>query len=257
MATERETNATQPDRDTTQPGLAKLSEIAERIKARLADPAYIDEAKRRDARTAAREVEQRMQAIEDQRNAVWADRGRRYAGCTLENYQADGEQQRAVLDAVRDYRNALAERIASGTNLILVGPSGTGKDHLLAALFNATIELPRRIRWTSGAGLFSSLRDAIGEEANEEKTLAQWVWRCDVLVISDPVPIAGELTNYQRSMLYQIVDTRYNACRPIWATINAANRQEAEQSIGVAIVDRLRDGAVSLACNWKSHRSPL
>jgi DNA replication protein DnaC len=235
----------------------KLCEILQRIKLRLADPAYIDEAKRRGARDAQRECEQRMQAIEEQRAAIWKDRGRRYAACRLDNYQADGDHQRAVLSAVRDFRDSLAEHIAAGTNLILVGPSGTGKDHLLAALFNAAVDLPRRIRWTSGAGLFSSLRDSIGEEVNEEKTLAQWIWACDVLVISDPVPIAGELTNYQRSMLYQIVDTRYNARKPIWATINAATRQEAEQSIGVAIVDRLRDGAVSLACNWKSHRSPL
>ncbi len=36
--------------------------------------------------------------------------------------------------------------------------------------------------------------------------------------------------------------------------MNVSSGEEAEKRIGAQIVDRLRDGALSIVCNWPSHR---
>ena len=42
--------------------------------------------------------------------------------------------------------------------------------------------------------------------------------------------------------------------RPTWISMNVASGEEAESRIGVAIIDRWRDGALTLAFNWPSYR---
>jgi DNA replication protein DnaC len=78
--------------------------------------------------------------------------------------------------------------------------------------------------------------------------------RPNVLAISDPTPPLGELSDYQRSMLFRVVDRRYRDLRPTWVTINAADSAEAERKIAPNIIDRLAHGALVLRCNWPSYR---
>ena len=77
-----------------------------------------------------------------------------------------------------------------------------------------------------------------------------------LFILSDPLPPGGRLSDYQATMLYVILDRRYRECKPIWASVNTVGRDEADARIGAPLVDRLRDGALVLACNWPSHRKP-
>jgi hypothetical protein len=57
-------------------------------------------------------------------------------------------------------------------------------------------------------------------------------------------------------MLFRAIDARYRDYRPTWVTINVGGGDEAEDRMGMQLVDRLRDRAVSIHCNWPSHRKP-
>jgi DNA replication protein DnaC len=187
---------------------------------------------------------------------LWEERGDRYRRCTLGNFQVETEAQREVLRQISEYGDRLAEEIAMGTNIVLTGPIGTGKDHLLAALMSLALAGDHTVQWTCGARLFSRRRDGIITNTSEWSLIERYS-RPAVFVLSDPITERGALTQDQRNTLYQIVDARYNDCRPIWITINAKDRAEASTLMGSAILDRLRDGALSLACNWGSFRKPL
>lgn len=77
-----------------------------------------------------------------------------------------------------------------------------------------------------------------------------------MLAISDPTPPLGEVrSDWQRSLLFRIVDRRYRDLKPTWVTINAASAEEAEKRLTPNIIDRLSHDAVIVRCNWKSFRT--
>lgn len=55
-------------------------------------------------------------------------------------------------------------------------------------------------------------------------------------------------------MLFDLVDARYSRRKPAWVTLNCASRTEAEERIGVQVVDRLAHDALVVTCNWPSYR---
>jgi len=215
------------------------------------------------ARAEVGEREQSEQAAQERRNRVftaarafWVERGRRYKGCSFDNYLADTIEQRHVIARLKKYAAELDRMLELGTGIVLLGPAGTGKDHLLAALAAHALAAGLSVKWTSGAKLWCRFRDNIGSDRSESGVISEYV-QPQILILSDPVPVIGDLSPFQCATLYQIVDARYNDCKPIWAAFNASDAQEVERAIGVPILDRLRDGAVSLACNWRSFRRAL
>lgn len=185
--------------------------------------------------------------------------GRRYQDCTLENFQiADTahafDAQRTVLAEVQKYAANIVERIKDGVGLVLYGPSGTGKDHLLTGLSRVAVGHELSIKWINGSTLYRTMREGIGDTEDE---LVQRYMYPAILYISDPMPPVGSLTPFQASALFAIVDGRYRGGKATWASMNVTDGQEASQRLGAAIADRLRDGAITLCCNWESHRKAL
>lgn len=200
-------------------------------------------------------------------------RGERYAGCRLDSYVCETDAQRVALAKLRSYLGNIERQITTGNGVVLFGTPGTGKDHLLVSLAVGLIEAHGTrpaggmtyrderpsgqfsIEWRSGAELFAELRAGIDGDQPEGRILGP-VIQCDVLILSDPVPPAGELTRYQSEILYRVVDTRYTARRPTWVSLNVATAAEAAAKLGAPIHDRLRDGALAIYCDWPSYRRP-
>lgn len=168
------------------------------------------------------------------------------------------DAQRSVVDSVREYLEGLIISLDGVTAraVLLYGPVGTGKDHLLAAMMRfACNSLNMRVVWRDGSDLFGEFRDNMRGGIEESKLLERFTG-ADVLAISDPVPPFGGLTEYQAGMFFRIIDRRYRDMRPTWITINVKDRAEAVQRMGASIVDRLGHNALGLCCNWESYRKP-
>lgn len=186
--------------------------------------------------------------------------GKRYAGCRFGNFKLSADQkhrasQQAVLDRLRSFCDDLPARVSSGEGLVLFGPPGTGKDHLLVAPMRAACIEGFTVRWISGADLFGAVRDTFGDKPHRtERDVLQEFCAPNVLAISDPVPPAGSLNEFQSSWLWRLADARYRAVRPTWLTANFSNGDEARNRIGSATVDRLQHGSTVLFCNWPSYR---
>jgi DNA replication protein DnaC len=185
--------------------------------------------------------------------------GQRYRHASLKSYQFHGtpdEQRRQTeaVEAIRDYGRNLEDRVSECSNVILFGPAGTGKDHLMAALMcHAIIAHGLKVGWVNGLKLFANFRDSFDSDTTEKELLQQYT-RPDVLAISDPLPPSGALTDFQMGVMFRVIDDRYRQCRPTWITINVADGLEASSRMGEQVVDRLRDGALSVFCNWPSWR---
>jgi DNA replication protein DnaC len=183
---------------------------------------------------------------------LWQSIGRRYESCTLDTFHAHLPAQQTVLGQLREYAARIRQRVAEGVNVLLIGPSGAGKDHLLAGLVHVALAEGLSIRWQTGGQLWLHMRDAI--QGGCERQAIEELVRPDVLVLSDPIPPHAEPSNYERSILYAIVDRRYSHLRPIWMSANVASRQQADERLGHAVADRLRHGALVLGCWWPSYR---
>lgn len=198
----------------------------------------------------------RNRRLWDAWNALTGPMGSRYKDCTLKNYIIDDSAdhaiaQRTVLDEVQAYADQIPERVGDGQGLLLYGPSGTGKDHLLTGLSRVAVSNELTIKWVNGSTLYRSMREGLGED--EDELVNRYIYPA-VLYLSDPVPPVGSLTPFQASTLFAIIDGRYRERKATWATMNVGDGQEAASRLGSAIADRLRDGAISLNCSWPSYR---
>lgn len=165
--------------------------------------------------------------------------GRRYRHCTLENFKRYDERQMSVLNQLGAFSGNLSSHTKIlGTNLLLYGPVGTGKDHLLAALLLNAARIGANVRWFSGAELIA------GAKLNGDY---------DVLAISDPIP-QTDLFPSDRWRLLSLLDKRYRNGLATWATMNVSSADEAIKRYGAREMDRLRENALSLFCNWPSYR---
>ena len=179
--------------------------------------------------------------------------GERYAKCELANFDVGQDEhthkRRNVLATVTDYAKNLRDRIASGTNLILLGPCGTGKDHLATAVIRVAVGAGINCRVCRGSWIVDQFLSYNGESI--EAHLA-----CDLLLLSDIEPrVGGDLNRYQSALL-EIVDERYRHSRPIIVTTNLKDRAEQAEKLSERVTDRLRDGAIIKACDWPSYRKP-
>jgi len=167
-------------------------------------------------------------------------------------YDESGNQRKA-LNCIRRFVGGLDNVLEQARGLVLYGPCGTGKDHLLAACLYAAAFGGIPAAFVSGEDLFLRIRDSMDTNEEEQKILGKYL-RPAVLGISDPVSPHGVLKEWDARVLVRLIDSRYRARRPTWLTMNAKNEKEAAEALTEQIWDRLRDGAEILPCFWQSHR---
>ncbi len=234
------------------------------------------------------EEQQRLKEIEENERLIEKEDGilgPRYRGCTFDSWvfydvprsgperqlalKIRGHQEAAV-GAVKEYAENIRDNVRGGRNLILFGPVGTGKDHLMSAVAKAVSrslnpvrypnclwDHPERLAVCIGANFFSRLRDAMGAGGESEEKITSALIKSFVLLLSDPtLPGGAELTPYQRGQLFRIINDRSNAMRPTICTINAANERDIMNKLSPQIADRLLNGATVVECNWPSYRKP-
>ena len=190
-----------------------------------------------------------------------ADRlGDDYRECRLANYHtysdpATARRQTAIVKRLLSYCEGMPAEVKSGRGVVLFGPSGTGKDHLITALARAAIlTYGLSVRWVRGSAFCIESRDAMGSDVSEGNMVNKYSF-ARILYISDPLPPIGGLTPYQATMLYEILDERNRQKRPTWVTLNVANRADADRRLGAANVERLIERALKAECDWPSYRS--
>lgn len=234
-----------------QPLHGVMSDVCARLLSRPAPPSMTVE-----EYDAIREHERQQKRR--QRETILLDAiGKRYADCTLTGFEigkdeATQKRQNAVQRCLK-LAGHLGEHIAQGGNVVICGPPGTGKDHLMVGLLRLAIQHDATIEWRNGQELYRSFRDQIDSDRSEASLVASFA-RSDILAISDPVPPKGNASDYAAHMLYQIVDGRYRSMKSVWVTANVASSEEAKAALSAPILDRLIDNAFVLFCNWPSYR---
>ncbi len=180
------------------------------------------------------------------------DRGKRYKECTFENYVVSCPQQKEVVKKLRAFSMS---KDCLTRNLLIIGPKGTGKDHLCMAIAKELMRYQGVCpMWINGVDL--QKRFQIATATGGRLAFNDYTRSDEILWVSDPLPVTGCLSEFQQSALFGLVDERYSNERPIWITMNVADAKEAASRMGSPTVDRLQHDALIVACNWDSYRKP-
>lgn len=235
-----------------QPGRRTLVQIAADLEADT------DWEARQNAKCDAKEREERAERIKANLDGFERHTGSLYKGCTVKGFERFGtEKERAkqseLVALMGKYGRELADNARSGVGIVLFGPPGTGKDHMVCALGQYAIRCGLSVGFWYGLKLFAANRDRIGAGGAELPFLARFE-SPDILILSDPIPPRDELSNAQASLLANIADARNRKQRPTWVTINAKSDDDLRDLVGAQVASRLKQNAIVYHCNWPDYR---
>lgn len=203
------------------------------------------------ARRTPEEVAMRAEGLAMARLGACGLRGR-YEHATLDNFTATTLPQRAVLKACRAYANTA--HAGSGGGLMLLGPVGTGKTHLLAAMArHLRLERAVTAKVTTAREIVRELRAcwAKGAEETEADVVDSLSSRLDVLLLDEAGMGFG--SDAELTQLFEVIDARYALGNPTVLASNLA-APALKAALGDRIFDRLREGAQVLTLDWPSYR---
>ncbi len=162
---------------------------------------------------------------------------RRYQGVSFDRPPVTLIEPR-VVRVVRDYVNALDERLARGQGIWLQGEIGTGKTTLAMLISAEALRAGYSVAIYSLPRLLSLLRDTFHDESEASlDELLERLAAVDLLHIDDVG--AEQTTPWVLEQLYTIVNTRYEDQKAIVLTTNITELEEMKAQIGERTVSRL------------------
>ena len=166
----------------------------------------------------------------------------RYRGVSFDrppvSDMARAPESSAVVAHIREYVEALDERLADGTGLWLSGDVGTGKTTLAMLVSAAAVDAGRSVALYSLPRLLARIRRTYDADAGEDSYLAffERLTSVDLLHIDDLG--AEKRSDWVLEQLYAIVDERYSSRRAMVVTTNL-DEVQLEEQIGTRTVSRL------------------
>lgn len=188
---------------------------------------------------------ERIQRLFDQ-----AGLGKKYEHCCFENFEATSPKQQQIKTLCQQYAKGFATALKNGQSLILCGKTGTGKNHLAAAICQCLMQN----NYTALLVKASHYLDAYWSQAFEARMAwLQRIARVDLFILDELGKTSQAKT--AQDALFRLIDTRYENCRPTLLTTNL-NREGLLEVLGEAAFDRLTEGGgMRLTLNWASFRN--
>ena len=139
----------------------------------------------------------------------------------------------------------------------IVGPVGVGKTHMAARMAKQALSENASVKFLTGGEFLRSIRDTFGGEGSEGDILSK-LRSCDLLVLDDLGK--DKPTDWAVSMLFQLIDARYNEELPTVVT-SQYERDEllrrlsaGEADTARAIVSRLFEMCPRIRLDGKDRR---
>lgn len=166
-------------------------------------------------------------------------------------YNFEEERQPEALQMIRYFLDDLVSGSQHG-HLILHGPYGTGKTHLLAGLCNALHEHNRDCLFASSVNLFSAISDSIGRNEPHTPLLRRAI--STPLLVLDDIDKA-KTSDFRQEIYFAIIDGRTKKGLP--TAISTNRLAELECFVGGPVFSRLKSGRITIEMTGSDYRAEL
>jgi DNA replication protein DnaC len=156
------------------------------------------------------------------------------------------------------YLYATTFEYGKGRGLFFTGSHGTGKTHLAAAIANHLLDKKHQVIFRSSTDLLDDIKRTYQDSANTFSVIDLFK-SADLLIIDD---FGKELpTDWALTLLYSIIDSRYECNLPIIITTNYTDIQlierlsrNSEEKTAKAILSRLYETCDLVEMTWEDYR---
>ncbi|KRC34862.1 MULTISPECIES: ATP-binding protein [unclassified Lysobacter] len=197
---------------------------------------------------AAKQEAQKRYEIDLSRWRRWeaAEVPYRYRNRTLGNWKPSQDQQQAfrLVDA---WAADIRSRYDAGEGLLVMGPPGVGKTHLLAGLVSAVIGAGFKARYASWPEAWARCRPPFD---GSPELLFRELMNVDFLALDEIGIRSG--TPKEQERLFELIDYRYSRALPMLVATNLTASELLR--VGERTADRLREACTGVVLTGSSKR---
>ncbi|MDR2095753.1 MAG: ATP-binding protein [Treponema sp.] len=174
----------------------------------------------------------------------------RYCGLSLDNYTVASAEQEKVVEFLREYGK---RDFKSMENLVIHGPPGTGKTHMICAFIQGC--KMKEAQYWKLSDIMRTIRDSYSPRSEEsELQFLKRLSQIPILVIDEIGRQTG--TKFEGNSIFDLLDDRYDNMLP---TILISNLPlEGEESmatyLGRSVMDRINENSLDIPCFWCNYR---
>jgi DNA replication protein DnaC len=173
----------------------------------------------------------------------------KFLNARFANYMADLPMQKIAVDKCRDFVDGFE---IDKYDLVMLGGSGTGKDHLAAAIAHELISAGKTILIIDAEKIQRRIRDTYKSNEITEQSIMDWIISVDYLVINE---LGIRTSDAQAILINEICNDRVaNEKRTVY--IGNMNLPQFEKLVGDRAYDRIvrKDKSNVIAFDWPSYR---
>lgn len=173
---------------------------------------------------------------------------------TFENWNKGSESEK-LIKICKKYCENFKENKEENIGMLLYGNPGVGKTYAVSCITNYLINEQVSVICVSINGLLRQFRSTYNSDNREcENDILRDIKSVDLLIIDDLG--TEQLTEWSNSMLYEILDTRYRANKPLIITTNFGS-EEFRKRYHKRLNDRIFEMCPPVDCKGISLRGML
>ena len=179
--------------------------------------------------------------------------GKRFLTKNFNNFEQSLNQK--TYDICINYARNMLDNMESGQGLLLHGPVGTGKTHLIAGIIDFVARMRKRtfegnMIFTTMINLLAELRFSVQEQGRTESIIREYQ-KCSLLIIDDFG--TEKETDWTAETIYKIINYRYEEVKPIIITTNS-NISEFFKFFDERLASRIMETCTILKLTGKDYR---
>ncbi|CAK1923615.1 DNA replication protein DnaC [Vibrio crassostreae] len=179
--------------------------------------------------------------------------GARHQDCSFENYEFPDPRQKRAWNLAKNY--SLDPSTSSG--FIFFGNSGTGKNHLAAAIAHNFMRSGRTALVITVSELVSTINDTYTKQGKSEFDVINYYCNLGLLVLDEigrNLGMSPKSLEREKALIDEIVDRRSKLLKPTGFLSNLSI-DGFKDYVGYRVVDRLSEDRPTIcAFEWDSYR---